>query len=307
MSLYDFEDERFYKSAMRIYEIAGHVFTSSPEFANHSAQQFVYLDCKQDFSISTRQRELLKSFTNVSRLFTVNNCAFFSIVLLASHKTRSQLAHDIHTMIHPGTGEKGTICMFKYDDEIMLSFVGYGYKCVLSDWYPFDDDYDTLLNKLDIANVSIDKDSEYFGDLIYLLARDYYSLPKNPSIYELIPYHLFTETLEEDFDRDELGQILEEELTRPLREYGDDYVEYDDLVLVKKDNIFADLDLLLLELDTEDEEEDEDSLFSDDIDEEDDDLDDESTHENVDRELDGIDPEAFKDPELLVKWIRKHS
>ena len=312
MPQYNQDDESFYKYAFDLFDRAGHVSAFEPEFINHSAENFVLFDCKNDLSLTKFQRGLFPSFYNVSYLFTFNGCAFYSIVLLSSKSSRSQNAHDIHTLFHPGTGKAGTVCMFKYEDEIMLSFIGFGYHCVLSDWYPIEDDYDSLLAKLDIINFSIGNGADYFSDMIYMLARKYYFLPNDPSIFDLIPANMFFESIDDDIDRDEINQLLEQEISRPWREYGDDYVDYDESALTQK-NLFADLDVLLLELDTEEDEDDENlnSIFSEDMDEEDrnDEDPEDDNSENVasdEYEFDDVDPEAFRDPTVLVKWIKKH-
>ena len=68
----------FYRDAMELFYEAGHVSTLDPEFFNHSAQEFVYFDNSTDVAISKDQRYLLELVNNISRLFTVNRCAFFS-------------------------------------------------------------------------------------------------------------------------------------------------------------------------------------------------------------------------------------
>ena len=93
------EEEKFYIYAMKLFLNAGHVFASSPEFINHSSEQFVYFDNKFEVSFSKSQRLLLREFNNISRLFTENECAFFSINLITNYQNRSQVANDIHMLI----------------------------------------------------------------------------------------------------------------------------------------------------------------------------------------------------------------
>ena len=93
------------------------------------------------------------------------------------------------------------------------------------------------------------------------------------------------------------------------REYGDDYVEYDDEVRVgtKTAEISADLDMMLLEMDMET-----DNLFDEDDDdaesEDDEFAEEEDAEENEPDvyEFEDVDPEIFRDPTLMVKWLRKH-
>ena len=215
---------------------------------------------------------------------------------------RSQAAHDIHTLLHPGTGAKGTVCIFKCDDEVVLSIMGFGLKCILSDWYPIDDDFDELLDRLHVVNMSLDRDMDYFSDMVYSLARDYYFAPKSPVVYDLIPIDLFAGKSHEDIDRDELNQIVNDELQRISLKYGDDYVEYDDSIPLQKSEINAELDMMLLEIDDVDKE------LGDPFDEEDGEADDEMFDEEYEKdeyEFEDIDPEIFKDPTLMVKFLEK--
>lgn len=296
----------FYKYAMELFLSTGHVSTLSPVFINHSPGQFVYFDCKGDAALSRWQRELFRSFSDVSELFTVNNCSFFSINLFCTREERSRNAHDIHTMLHPLIGSSGTICLFRFEDEVMLSFVGFERRCILSDWYPMDDDFDVLHGRLDITNFSINSGAEYFTDLIYYLARNYYSGAHEASIYDLVPIDFLSMLLYEDLDREQLDQIVQDKLSEPELIYGEDYVGYDETAPTVESTIKADLDLMLLELDEEEE-----NPFGEDVedeDEEDDDsLDDEYTdgEEKDDYEFDDFDPEIFRDPALMVKWLNR--
>ena len=116
----------FYRDAMELFYEAGHVSTLDPEFFNHSAQEFVYFDNSIDVALTKDQRYLLGLVNNISRLFTVNRCAFFSANLLSAKKYRSLIAHDFHAMIHFNVGTEASIFVFRYDEELMLSFMGYG-------------------------------------------------------------------------------------------------------------------------------------------------------------------------------------
>ena len=300
----DYDGEYFYKYAMELFSRAGHVFTSFPEFVNHSPEQFVFFDNKSDIVLSRDQRMLFRVFNNVSRLFTANSCAFFSINLLTAPKGRSQVAHDIHTLIHPIIGAEGTICLFRYNTEVMISFLGFGYRCILSDWYSMDDDFDNLLERLDIANMSIRREADYFSDMIFSLAR-YYYLHDQPTTFELLPVDFVSSAGLDGVDRDEIDRQIEYELASPQHNYEDEYVEYDESnksAVSKREDVIAELDLMLLEMD-----DDNDNPFGEEIDSEDDDTFGESD-EYVERdnyEFDDVDPEIFRDPTLMVKWLNK--
>lgn len=299
--------EKLYTYAMELFFKAGHAATSEPEFINHSPTQFVYFDNKSDVDLSREQRNLLGTFNNVSRLFSVNGCVFFSINLLSSQANRSQIAHDIHTMIHPIVDADGTICLFQFDDEVMLSFAGFGVRCILSDWYPIVDDNGSLLDKVDIANMFTNRNIDYFLDMVYMLARPYY-LSRQPSTYGILPISFITGAGLDDIDKEEINQYVQDQMNAPLRKYGDDYVEYDGSLQTQSVDIGFDLDLILLEMDDVD-----DKPFGEELVSEEDLDDDEFFDEDADNteldeyEFDDVDPEIFRDPSLMVKWINRHS
>lgn len=298
------DEESFYLYAMQLFSKAGHVATSTPVFTNHSPEQVVYFDYRSDISLTREQRSMLRDFNSVSCLFSVNECIFMSVNLLVGHNKRSQAAHDIHTLLHPIIGAKGTICLFHWDDVVLLSFMGYGKRCILSNWYPMDDDYETLLTKLDIGNMSVENGYDYFLDMIYVLARRYYLIGQ-PSTYELIPIDCISNAGTDGVDREEINRAIEYELRAPEREYGDDYVEYDDSPVFRNNNIGKELDLMLLDLEDEPN-----TSFGEDAEEDDIDGDElfDAEQEDVDHdkyEFDNVDPEVFRDPTLLVKWLNK--
>lgn len=308
----DHDGVNLYKYAMDLFLNTGHAAISVPEFINHSSEQFVFFDNRKDVSFSQSQRSLFKSFDCISRLFTANGCAFFSISMRATKKTRSQLAHDFHSLIHPIVQDSGTICLFESDGEVMLSFMGFGMRCILSDWYQETEENDRLIERLDISNMSIQKSEEYFLDIVYSLARPYY-LSSEPSVYELIPISFNNGIGLDEMSREELKQYIEDELNRPRLEYGDDYVDYNETSKgVCEISIVEDLDMLLLEMDNEDDE-----LLGNEIESEEDDYDDyddddgfydpDSEDEVSDiYEFKDVDPEIFRDPTLMLKWLYKH-
>lgn len=299
MPLLEHDEESFYTYAMELLVTAGHVATPDPKFVNHSPEQFVYFDNKGGIALSSNQRALFKMFNCISHLFSVHNCAFFSMNLLTTKGNRSHVAYDIHTMIHPIVGAEGTICLFRFNNEVMLSFVGYGSRCILSDWYFMDDNNGQLIDKLDIANVSIRNGFDYFADMVYALSRRYY-LISPPTVYELLPIVFISNESFDGVDKEELNQFIEYELATPQREYGDDYVEYDESSKSQPLDIYADLDFMLLEMDDED-----DNPFSEEIKNEDND--ETSEHDEFEQEdeyeFDNVNPEIFRDPTLMIKWL----
>ena len=298
----DFAGESFYQFAMYLFTESGHISTSTPEYYNHSAEQFAYFDSKPDISLSPTDKALLKRFNNVSRLFTVNGCAFFSINLFTMRSERSELAHNIHTMLHPIVDADGTICLFRLEDEIMLSFMGFGYHCILSDWYPLFDPYDELLQRLDIINMSIDSSREYFDDLIYSLAREYYIAGENVSPFTLLPIDFLTQLSRDEISREDLNEMVREETYAAYRRYGEDYVEYDESAPVRSVDIGSSLDLMLLDMDMED-----DTPLGEDIEEDNFDYGEEDFLAHDEYEFADVDPKVFRDPTLLVKLLKKQA
>lgn len=305
MSWREDNGEHFYLYAMELFMKTGHVAACVPEFVNRSPEQFIYLDNKSDISLSSNQRAMFSMFNNISRLFTFNSCAFFSINLLTTKSERSQIAHDIHAMIHPMIGSDASVCVFRYDDEILFTFVGYELRCILSDWYFVETDDDCLTEKLDIGNVSIDRSRDYYMDLIYMLARKYY-LYSQPSTFELLPISFISNVGIEEIDRESINQYTAYELSAPQREFGDDYVEYDEAVDEHTVDIDTELDLMLLEMD----EESSSNPFGDEIEPEDeldqDEPDDEEIRSRHDEyEYESFDPQLFRNPVLMVKFLEK--
>lgn len=307
MSFLECDGESFYTYAMKLFFKAGHVTTSEPKFVNHSPEQFVYFDNPSVVSLSPYQRSLFKMFNNISCLFLVNDCTFLSMSLLTARGNRSQAACDIHTMLHPIVGTDGTICLFRFDDEVMVSFVGYGVRCILSDWYPMDDNQEQLMKKLDIANVSIRSGYDYFSDMIYTASRQYYLIPQ-PMVYDLFPIDFISNMEMNKVDKEELNEFIEQELAAPQRKYGDDYVEYDGSSKLQAVDISAELDLMLLEMDDDDSNpfgEEIESVEDDDEASETDNFFDEYEQQD-EYEFDEVDPEIFRDPTLMVKWLNKY-
>ena len=299
----------FYRDAMELFYEAGHVYTLDPEFFNHSAQEFVYFDNSTDVSIPKDQRYLLELVNNISRLFTVNHCAFFSANLLSAKKYRSQIAHDFHAMIHFNVGTEASIFVFRYNDEMMFSFMGYGNRCILSDWYPIIDDAGELLEKLDIANMPINSGADYFIGFVDTLARPYYLAYPEVFVHTLLPIDFLSRFDLDPVDREQIDDYINLQVAAAERTYGDDYVDYDEDIRpnTKSSDISKDLDIMLLEMDMES-----DNLFDEDDDDtesEDDDF--EETEESEESEPDfyeyeDVDPEIFRDPTLMVKWLNKH-
>lgn len=278
--------EKFFEYALGLFTESGHTAAIEPEFINHSAKQFIYLDCDKNFYLSHKQRDMLNLFNNISRLFTVKEIAFFSLNLLIDHSDRSQAAHNVHTLIQSVVNEKATICLSLHADEIIFSFAGYGSACLLSDWYSTEE---RILERLDIANMTIANNREYFYDLISIFARRYYFPNSTSTFYDLLPLNFFSDS-ENEVSREEIEKFLNDQKLSVVRDYGNDYVEYNVLHLEDDVDNEYELDLILKEAENvqinfSDEEDLLEQINSDEYD------------------LSDIAPEIFADPELLLDYI----
>ena len=218
-------DGRFYRRALAFFVDSGHIDTPEAEFSNHDPEQFVYADALTNRSLSPSQKSLFSYFDNISKLFTVNNCVFYSAELFSDCVRRSQLAHDVHALIHSLAGEKNTVCVFACSDEVIFSFKSSKIDYVLSDWYPMDDFEGELVSKLDISNVSTASSNSYISDLAFSLARDYYRMSPATSIYPYMPIDGIRRVRTGKWSKEDLNQILIENADQYIRKYDRDYAD----------------------------------------------------------------------------------
>ena len=184
-----------------------------------------------------------------------------------------------------------------------ISFYGFGQKYILSDWYYIDYDFEILLGKIDIANISMNSTKNFFLDMIYNVARSYYiySIDKELALYYLIPINYF---LNDEYDRETLKEMILNELNEPVNSYGEDYIEQ--VKTSKNEDINIDFekefDLMLIEIN----ETEEDNIFDDEYFNEEEF---EFEEEDFDEIFDGleIDPEILNDPIAMVEWLYANS
>ena len=282
--------EKFFEDALALLTKSGHTAATAPEFMNHSAKHFIYLDCDKNLSLSREQRDNLQLFDNISRLFSVNGIAFFSFNLLTPRSECSQAAHDVHMLIQAAVNDRATICLARHADEVIFSFAGYGANCLLSDWYSSDDE---ILQRLDIANMTIANGREYFCDFVSIFARRYYFFNNTPTFYDLLPINFFSD-VKNDTTREEEEEILIAQRLSVVKDYGNDYVEYsaappEDFVDSERE-----FDLILHEAENVE------ISFSDT-----EDLPEPTEPEEY--ETFEVDANIFDDPELLLNYIEKLS
>lgn len=307
--------ETFAGFAMGLFGEAGHADASLPVFANHSPEQFVFFDSKENIALSKTQREMFKQIENVSYLFSLpyelferrsrQIVSYYSAELKCATSSRSQFAHDAHVMFHPFAGAQVSVMLFKHDEEFILSIIGFGQDAILSDWYPIETGCDDFIERIHIVNTSIRSVREYYDSLIYCAAREYYIHPisKEMAMYSMLPIDYFTRIDYGYVDREEIQQMVRDALNLYLYQYGSDYVEQEqkDISEDQDLSVSSELDLILLDMDDDDEKDD--NPFGEDLG---DDYNDEIEYDEY--EYEDLDPELFEDPTLLVKWLeRRHA
>ncbi len=231
-------DDQFYSIAMSFFVEAGHISTYEPEYFNLNTDQIILDKDKYDTAS-------LDLFDNLSLLFVIRQCMFFSAELLSDRKHRSQAARDVHGLIHSLIEMDASVCVFHLGDEILISFMGYGCHCVLSDWYPIEDRDGLLAERLDISNVSTKGNYAYFRDLMYSLERDYYRIHEGKSIYPFFPIDCISKVDLGYLSADEVTRMLHDSLYKYHLEYGDDYVPYGASVDTSIPDITRDLYFML--------------------------------------------------------------
>jgi hypothetical protein len=310
----DGADDDFCQYALNFFVESGHADSSAPVFDNHTSEQFVFFDNRSDYSLSDNELSLLKVFQNIAYLFSLGDNVFekrsgkqvnfYSIELNCSKGSRSQAAFEIHEMLHPLINAYASVILFRWENYVMLSIICENSECILSDWYEAVDDYDCLVEKMHIANVSLQSARLYIEDLEYNVAREYYIYPvhREMIIYTALPIDCFTAEWDSFVDRDEIQQYAYDELNKYINKYGDDYVDQEDVQTGNSD-VGKELDMLLLEMDSIDEQSD-DMLLEESDDEE---FEEDEDISEGDSELQNIDPDVLNDPVLMVKWLQKNN
>ena len=306
------EDDMFYSEAMNLFQKAGHATTSLIHYTNHTYKQVIYFDSEKTVLIDPSMLSVLEQALNISHLFdldddvfeieTGNLISYYSVVLGCEKKNRSQMANDVHFLLHSSFSSEISVIIFKHEDSILLSVAGFDNDIFLSDWYGYWEEYDDLVELIHVAQLSLETPYEFIADLIYLVAREYYKHPvfEKSVVYGLIPSHYFSSEsyLEDNSDREPIKDLVKRLASEDQQLYGDDYVEPISEHIRDLGDIDSELDMLSFELDMEED-------IPEDIAEEDND-------EFEDEERDGyefedVDPEIFEDPSLMLKWLEKEN
>ena len=304
MSYLRSDDEKFYRYAMDLFQKSGHAIISEPVFANHSFEQFAYIDTEDTIVLSKNQRNSFSNYSNISKLFTLENDVFeittadiitvYSAIIHSDRTARSQCAFDAHVIIQKADRSDATIVLFKHENSILVSFMGYGQDVYLSDWFSADDEY--LIERMHISNVSINSPLRYYVDFVYNLARDYYTHPVSREFakYCSLPDDYFAKSAFDEIDREYVLEEIRKCLHQSEYEYGDDYVSQGELISYGDINFDKEFALIMLEMELE--------------------KDSSVTEASVVREvrtekdyyeLGNINPELFRDASLMVKWLER--
>ena len=313
------DDKLFYEYVLSLLFEAGHVITPFPIYRNHTSNEALYIDSKEDVVLNRFDRGLLSLMDNVSLLADIKwpgvvdeldeNVQIYSITVNFSNRCRSQSVADIHHLMQRYWNCTHSIVFFKHCEKYIVSFANNVCSHILSDWRNVGMDYDDIIDRICVGNISLTTSNEYFHDFLYAVAREYYIRPISfeEASYGLMPADYITKSLASDisFSKDEIKEIIQSNLVAFETVYGDDYVEpkYTGMEeLNQHHNISAEIDRISFELE-----------LNSDIDDaqlEQFDFEEEGFEEdNDDNFFDGydenVDPAIFDDPVLMVKWLEK--
>lgn len=304
----DYEYMTLYENALALFRKAGFTASYTPLTADHSFKQAVYLDTEKAVYVD---KGLLNSALEVSHLFNLGNeyfnkrsgsIDFYSVRLHCLKKSRSQVAHDVHSILHNSFSVETSVVLFCHDNYVMLSVAGIGGDVVLSEWYDFFYDFEALADLLNIGQFSVSSAHQFAVDLIYTVARTYYLEPdlQGVSLYSILPLTYYGNGL---LRNEEAGETLpaKELIAKTIRdrelEYGDDYVHSEHGVIRDISAFEDELARLSFELELQDEGAEADSPLD-------------GTSEVLERddyEYGDVDPEIFNDPTLMLEWLDSQS
>lgn len=313
------EDKQFYEYVLSLLFEAGHVITSTPIYKNHTSDEALYIDSVKDVVVNRFDRRLLSLIDNVSLLADIKwpgvvdelneNIQIYSITVNFSNHWRSQSIADIHQLMQRYWSCTRSIVFFKNHEKYIISFADNNCSHILSDWRDIDTDYDDIIDRITIGNISLTTSNEYFLDFLFAVAREYYIRPISfeEASYELLPINYVIKSLISDVSvsKDEMKEIIRSNLASFEIAYGDDYVEprYNEIEEINQyHNLSDEIDRISfeLELDTDMR----DNQFGPFTDEE-------NEKDNVNDILgvsdddEDVDPAIFDDPVLMVKWLEK--
>ena len=313
------DDKLFYEYVLSLLFEAGHVITPFPIYRNHTSNEALYIDSKEDVVLNRFDRGLLSLMDNVSLLADIKwpgvvdeldeNVQIYSITVNFSNRCRSQSVADIHHLMQRYWNCTHSIVFFKHCEKYIVSFANNVCSHILSDWRNVGMDYDDIIDRICVGNISLTTSNEYFHDFLYAVAREYYIRPISfeEASYGLMPADYITKSLASDisFSKDEIKEIIQSNLVAFETVYGDDYVEpkYTGMEeLNQHHNISAEIDRISFELELNS---DIDDTQLEQFDFEEEGFEEDNDDDFFDGYDENVDPAIFDDPVLMVKWLEK--
>lgn len=291
----------FSQAAIDVLRILRLTEADKPINAAENALTFVYNNLPSDLVLSKEERQMLTSLSQMAHIFDIADfeggppfVRFFSVDFDFRRMERSLTQHAVHSII-AREAPYCSVAIFRNSDAISMSVSFHKESktktIFLSDWYKlYSAEMDEFLTVIGTAIFSLKSGVDFAGDLIYLIARDYYI---HPLCYEYLHYELNT-------DECFLPQIVEK--------YGDDYIvdAFIEASNAKVDTIDEiDFDLIEYELKQMDFPESEGT----DEDEFENEFPQTSIFDGEERSVVAaeIPKEVLADPILLLKWLDEHS
>lgn len=313
----------FYEYVAALLQDSGHMVSSSPVYFNHSSKETLYFDSDNEVTLSQSERNLLSTIDNVSLLvelrWTESTGGFsetvniYSVTVDFPNRTRSQNVTEVHRLLHKFWSCTHSIVFFENRGTYIISFADSKQSSILSDWFPVCADYDDVVNRIHIANMSLNSSHEYFEDFIYAIAREYYLHPISfeEASLGMIPlgYLIPQADMDSSISKSEIKNMIRDNMKYFESIYGDDYVEpvfEGHAELQEYYSLTDEIERISFELELSagmEEDQDDDFAF-------------EIEHENEDETYDtddifgedfddDIDPAIYDDPVLMVKWLQK--
>ena len=317
-------DSQFYGYVAMLLQESGHMVASSPVYINHSSQEALYLDTTKDVMVSRFERDTLSLIENVSLLVDLKwpnvvdelteTVYIFSITEDFSEQTRSQSVADIHRLLHRYWNCDHSIVFFKNRELYTVSFADKNRSNIMSDWFHIDTNYDEIIDRIHIANISLDSSNDYFTDFLYAIAREYYLYPVSfeEASYGMMPlsYLVPRADFDSSISKDEIEYMIRSNMNHFKNIYADDYIEtiYEGQTeQLQYQNLSDEIERISfeLELSADMDESEQTDMFKFDIDDDYDDDYEDDVDDDFFEDEDDIDPAIFDDPVLMVKWLQK--
>ena len=256
----------------------------------------------------------LRVFLRESKIAMLHDCGLTlgRLVILGRNDAISVREPDCRRplqMVASGYQHDRSIVFFKHCEKYIVSFADNVCSHILSDWHNVGMDYDDIIDRICVGNISLTTSNEYFHDFLYAVAREYYIRPISfeEASYGLMPADYITKSLASDisFSKDEIKEIIQSNLVAFETVYGDDYVEpkYTGMEeLNQHHNISAEIDRISFELELNS---DIDDAQLEQFDFEEEGFEEDNDDDFFDGYDENVDPAIFDDPVLMVKWLEK--